>query len=651
MATAQENLARFQEISNRGLQDQLPADKRARFDEAVNRGLVQSEQSEQGFQASSIIEPALAVATAIPATIASGVTGLVAGAVGGSEAAKAVQAGVQEVGTFQPRTQAGKEGLETLGRIVEFGIDVVNVPISGLAGIIQLATGGTFEDATNTIEAIKSEGVGSTLGSAVLESTGSPEAATLANLLPSSVVDLLALKGAGTAVKGTRKAVEVAREPVKQAIETGVEQVGTAIKAGGELVQDIKRFQTPKTREISRQLKAGDINTDIALLKLADEGIADPTVRQKLLGADLPKVAKDTPAVKAARQGISEDFLEVVKKASTRADKGALIKMTTIAEKGRTNPLFRRDSRPSFVAGDVLLEKVNAIKGINRAAGKRIGNATKFLKGKQVPVADIGDKFLTSLDDLKITIKPDGKLDFKDALISGAGRKKAITEIFDRMSRNKNPDALDLHELKQFIDETVSYGKTVRGLGGKAENSLKELRTNIKDTLNSNFPQYAKANEAYSDTIGLLDKIQELAGKKTNLTSDSAAGDLATLARRITSNAQSRGRVREAFLDLDKLLDKHSGFSGVKRLPGKGDGKVDFNLLMEYADELDKVTGSSATTSFTGASETALKAVLGPKQFLADKATEAAKGIAGVSVKRAHETMSEFLKSELKAQK
>lgn len=40
MATPQENLARFQEISNRGLQDKLDPNMRARFDEALNRGLI-----------------------------------------------------------------------------------------------------------------------------------------------------------------------------------------------------------------------------------------------------------------------------------------------------------------------------------------------------------------------------------------------------------------------------------------------------------------------------------------------------------------------------------------------------------------------------------------------------------------------------------
>lgn len=40
MATAQENLARFQEIAKRGIQNRLPPEIRTRFDEAVKRGLI-----------------------------------------------------------------------------------------------------------------------------------------------------------------------------------------------------------------------------------------------------------------------------------------------------------------------------------------------------------------------------------------------------------------------------------------------------------------------------------------------------------------------------------------------------------------------------------------------------------------------------------
>jgi len=541
-----------------------------------------------------LIEPVMTIASAIPTTIASGIGGLVSGALGDSEDAAETQKAIQEGGTFKPRTAEGKEGLKTLGDLVKTGGDILNYPLSGLVGLVDLiSSGGDINAAADAVKSTQEQGIKKELGGRAFEATGSPAVATFVELIPDMVMTAAGLR----AVKPTTKAVE-----------TGTKEIV-------ELGKDVARFKTPTKRRIAEELQEGGINSDIARLKLSDEGIASPTARQRLLGADKPSVARDSSLIGAAKQGFDEGFLETVKKAGSIADKNALIKMTNIAKKGRTNPVFRSDQRPSFVAGDVLLDKVNIIKGINRAAGQRIGNAERYLKGRFVPVSDIGDSFLSSLDKLKITIKPDGKLDFKDALISGAGRKKAIIDIFDRMTRNKNPDALDLHQLKQFIDETVSYGKTVRGLGGKAENALKELRADIKNTLDNNFPNYKKANSAYSDTIDVLDRIQKLAGTKTDLTSNSASGQLAILARRITSNAQSRGRVKDAFLDLDKVIDKHA----TRLRLGDSDGKIDFNLLMEYADQLDKVTGSAAKTSFAGGIETAGRAVRGPKEFLIDK--------------------------------
>ena len=640
MATAQENLARFQEISNRGLQDKLPTGKRARFDEAVKRGLIQV--TDQGFPGAGFIEPALAVATGIPATIASGISGLAAGAVGGSEAAAETQRQVQEAGTFEPKTAAGKEGLETLGDLVKFGVDVARIPLSGLGGIVELISSGLDVDqAVERIKSIQEQGVGKELGDITFEATGSPAAATLAELIPDIALTATGLKGTQVAGKAAEQVGEVVTQAGKQ--------IAPVVQAGKELISDVSKFQTPATREIARQLKEGEINSDVAQFRLADEGIADPTVRQKLLGADLPKVVKDAPAVKASRQGFEDGFLDTVRKNTSRTDKELLLKMTNISQARTKNPLLKAKTRPADVAGDVLLQKVNEIKSINRAAGKQIGAARKFLKGKQVPVAQIGDNFLKSLDDLKISIKPDGKLDFTNALISGAGRKKAIADIFERMSRNKNPDALDLHELKQFIDDTVSYGKTVRGLGGNAERTLKELRSDIKTSLDEGFPQYAEANKAYSDSIQALDEIQRLAGTKTDLTSNSAGGQLGILARRITSNAQSRSQVLESIDQLENVLKEHGGFGGPKRLAGKGgEPSPSLDVLMLYADELDRVIGNAASTSFTGSIETGIKAAKGPREFIADKATEAARKAAGISEEGAFKSMREFLKSELK---
>ena len=423
----------------------------------------------------------------------------------------------------------------------------------------------------------------------------------------------------------------------------------------------------PSTREAARKLQAGEVDRDLARLKLVDEGIENPTARQKLLGADLPKVGKNVALAKASKQGFDEGFLNSSAMHGSVADKKLMMKMTNIGDRVRKDPFFEQVDRPSFVAGDVLLQKVNTIKQINRRAGQDIGKIAESLKGKTVsvagspstgkgmdpfqpgvvgPVADIGDDFVKALDALKI--KVDGeKLDFTDSLVSGTGRRKSIQDVFGRMVRNKDPDALDLHQLKQYIDETVSYGKTVRGLSGKAEKALKDLRRDIKEKLEASFPEYAKANKAYSETIDILDEIQRLAGKHTDLTSDSADGQLAILARRITSNAQSRGQVLDAVGRLESTLDKHAGY-GRELLPGKSDGKVNLAILMRYADELDRVTGNAAKTSFTGASETALQAAFGPKEFLKQKAIEKAQGLTGITHENAYKSMREFLKEELK---
>ena len=122
---------------------------------------------------------------------------------------------------------------------------------------------------------------------------------------------------------------------------------------------------------------------------------------------------------------------------------------------------------------------------------------------------------------------------------------------------------------------------------------------------------------------------------------------LAILARRLTSNEQSRGQVKESFNQIDEVLKKHSSFGGVKRLSGKGGDKdPNLDLLMNYANELDRVTGSKATTSFTGGSETAIKAARGPKEFMADKAVEIARGAAGITEENAYKSMLDFINAQ-----
>ncbi len=175
MATPQENLARFQEIANRGIQDQLAPEIRARFDEAVSRNLIRlpqqpaqvqpqiqqpgqqaitnqpgvtpgvqtsTPQSQPGFlarQAESFMqdiapltdpqqirgagEMLLTMTTGAASTAAGGVAGtieLISGLVSGDpnaldEAVNTIT-DFQRTGTFRPRTRRGEEAVSAVSR-------------------------------------------------------------------------------------------------------------------------------------------------------------------------------------------------------------------------------------------------------------------------------------------------------------------------------------------------------------------------------------------------------------------------------------------------------------------------------------------------------------------------------------------------------
>jgi len=143
-------------------------------------------QENEGFFGASVIEPAMAVGSGIGSTIAAGLGGMAqslnpfADEGAGAEAVT----NIQEGGTYQPRTEAGKEGIKTLGEMVQSGIDLVNIPLSSVGGVIELFTGQGVAKAKETVEAIKKEGVSKRLGARIFEETDSPLAATIAETAP-----------------------------------------------------------------------------------------------------------------------------------------------------------------------------------------------------------------------------------------------------------------------------------------------------------------------------------------------------------------------------------------------------------------------------------------------------------------------------------
>jgi hypothetical protein len=160
--------------------------------------------------------------------------------------------------------------------------------------------------------------------------------------------------------------------------------------------------------------------------------------------------------------------------------------------------------------------------------------------------------------------------------------------------------------MEKFIDEQVTFGKNAEGLAGQAESALKSLRRGIRERLGDVSPRYADANATYSETIDILDRFQEIAGRKMNLVGDNADKATGTLMRRLMGNAQSRIRLLDSIDEIESAAQKFGG-KGLKLIEGPGGSKNDLLTQVLFADELDEVFGPAARTSLQGEFDSVMK--------------------------------------------
>ena len=451
--------------------------------------------------------------------------------------------------------------------------------------------------------------LGPSIGEATFQATGSPALATAAEVLP----------GALEAATGLRapKAVGGA--------------VGQAADVVAETAEDVFKFQTPAKKRIGELIKSGSTDIDTARFRL-----------------DGQKVKRDKPAIDAIKQGFDEGVIADLKQAKPQ-DIQAMKKMVNIVERGKKSARFSATNRPSDVLGDSLMKRVRIVKGANKAAGQQLDSVAKSLKGQSVESAPIGESFITALDDMGISVGNDLKLDFSGSDIEGlSGPEQAVSRIFNRMKGPKQPDAFELHRLKRFIDEQVTFGKNAEGLSGRTEGVLKSLRRDIDQTLDANFPEYDRINTAYAETIGALDAIQDVAGKKMNLTGPNADKATGTLMRRILSNAQSRVTLLDSVTQIEDVAKKFESFRGKldpTRIEGPSVSKIKDDLLSQtlFVDELEAVFGPSARTSLQGQVKQGVKSALSPGQAAVDIAAEGLEKVRGINEQGAFKAIKTLL--------
>lgn len=382
-----DNKQKWQEIANRGLQDRFDPQTRAKFDEAVNRGLITMPQQQTEVQNvdipsvpdSSVLPDSGVVATAkvnnleadnidqpliqqpsttigeeiiggldVAKTVVSsaiaepiaGLAGLISSPFVSQEQAVKNISAVRDFISLEPSTDEGKRNLKVIGQLVEKGVDLANIPASGLVGLGELLSGQGVEQAATSVEDVQKKGLSSVLGQRTLDATGNPELAAIAHSLPTAALELLGVKGL--------KSSKLVNEKLSTNIAEAIQQAAP----------DIKRIQTAKSNAYAALDDFG-----VKVKAEAFDGFADK-IEARLIkeGVDPTLTPKSTAALKRI----------VEAKGSTKT-LGELDTLRKIA-KGAANDIDKTDAR----LGNIIIDELD--RSIDKLSSQ-IGGKFKEARG------------------------------------------------------------------------------------------------------------------------------------------------------------------------------------------------------------------------------------------------------------------------------
>ena len=424
---------------------------------------------------------------------------------------------------------------------------------------------------------------------------------------------------------------------------------------GAKIAQQRASDLTFAPRSEAGQEFVGDIGETLGALpptgltggvipKIAAPSIQLPKSRNKILNAlgevapeNIPKSFKKLGEdrfeprifgmVKEARKQGFDDSVTTMITNSTPNTKRGLLKQVSLIERVKGDARAKALEGVSDIAGDALVRKIDFVEGNKNQAGKQLGRVAKRLKGKDVDVETPVNKFISDLDELGVSFDDNGKPIFEGSQIEGvAPAESLINKIALRIKRNPNPDALEAHQFKKFIDENVAFGKSAaEGLSGKTESVVKSLRSGVNDSISDISKDYKQANKQFSDNINVLNELQDVAGRKLDFKGPNADKAAGVLLRSQLNNTGKRANLLTAIGKLEDVSKKYGGSFD-----------DDILTLSIMADELESVFGSRTRTAIRneakkGASDAIIDVsgmtVLGAAGLAAKKLNKVRKGV------------------------
>lgn len=421
---------------------------------------------------------------------------------------------------------------------------------------------------------------------------------------------------------------------------TNIAGVGIPTRIGGSTVSRMAREYEPTRAGQARvDIESGGMpatRSSTAPFRLEEEPRGAPTFASEAgpLQEAVPtrRALKNPAQQQAIKQGFDEGLIAMIREASP-ADRRNMLESLDIMEQATGNKRFSMENRTTDVAGQSVLKRYKAIREANTKAGRSIDRyARQNLKNQYVDFDQPVNNFLSELQDMGIRQRNDLTLDFSGSDIEGlAGAENFLNRIVKRMASPRDMTAYEVHMLKKFIDEQVTYGKLQEGLAGRTEGVVKNLRRNLDNILDENFQGYNTANTRYAETINAMNEFQDLMGRKIDFDSPSAPTAVGTKLRGLGSNIQSRGRLLDSLGELQTLGNRY--------------GQFDDDVINQaaFTMDLDRVFGTRADTSFAGQIGEAVPTSKG--EFVSAAARAAANKVRGINQEAQFRAMRNLLTS------
>jgi len=486
-----------------------------------------------------LVENALSLASSAALQPVAGIAGLVQAANpwaeqgAGAEAVRTVQGMA-----YQPQTEAGQRQQQGMAEAAKVATGVVNkhVLAPNIAGLPFV------EKPKELFEAVEEKGMRA-VGEGVLESTGSPLLATLAETFPELSTTIIGGRATLSKQISNRKAI---------------------------------------TAKISKAIKEGDINAGNIAKTLDKNGalINNPRLKEaiKLMGDD------------DAAYSAAINFEKM-----NNATKLQINKILDVIQdnKNSLDPSQIMENRPVNVIGESLGARLLKLDDIKKKASAKVGDIIKGDVGKKTVDTSLArDKLFKALSDADIDIaRTDSGLvvDTSRTLtnVDEVINQKRLNNLVNRLASGQMK-AADAHKLKRSIRELVDYDGSPMAakVSKEIENALGDVTAELNQSINKISKPYELANKHFSESIDALKAADKKLGKNLMIGDELASSKLGDLSKRIGTNLASRQ-------DTIKLIDSIDEALGKRGIRPKDDIKRQVSALADL-EKIFKIESAQA---------------------------------------------------------